>query len=34
MCLDFLENNMIEIKEDHRKIINLKDYLKKNNYKE
>ena len=33
MCLDFLENNMIEIKEDHRKIINLKDYLK-NNYKE
>ena len=29
MCLDFLENNMIEIKEDHhRKIINLKDYLK------
>jgi hypothetical protein len=29
MCLDFLENNTIEIKEDHhRKIINLKDYLK------
>ena len=29
MCLDFLENNMIEIKEEHhKKIINLKDYLK------
>ena len=29
MCLDFLENNTIEIKEDHhRKIINLRDYLK------
>ena len=30
MCLDFLENNIIEIKENHhRKIINLIDYLKK-----
>lgn len=31
MCLDFLENNIIEIKEEHhRKIISLKDYLKDN----
>jgi len=30
MCLDFLENNIIEIKEEHhRKITNLIDYLKK-----
>ena len=32
MCLKFLENNIIEIKEEHhRKIINFKDYLKMNN---
>ncbi len=32
MCLHFLENNIIEIVEDHhRKIINFKDYLKMNN---
>jgi hypothetical protein len=30
MCLDFLENNTIEISENHhRKITNLIDYLKK-----